>query len=928
MTWISFDVETAGDLQEYALQPWRVKDGQAWIRTWSETSQYGNFTTIAPDDPAEVAALLRKRVEAWIAAKATVCVWNGPFDVAMLAAYGLSDLIKQVRWLDGMLLWKHLAVPPEYDVPGTKRKKFGLKEAVAEFFPDYAGYDDDIDFDGDILTLLHYNAVDSWLTRALTRMFYVELEKNPQALKAAMIESHCIPYVAIANYEGMEVLSDGLEKMDEALKKQAEESLAALEPHGATEKILKSPTQLRKLLFEDWGLKPIKHGKTGPSTDKETLNELSLVDDRVVEIGSFREAVGNRKKFCTNIANSVEYNNDSRTHPLARVFGTYCVPGDVEVLTPTGWVRLDQWAGGDIAQVEAETLNIFFAHADRHEQGIVSSWVRWASKQGILCDFTPNHDVPHYEQRGFWRVREAGELLQTGSQVAIPVAGHLTTTPKYTPAQTRVLCMAQADGWFFTKSASGGEGLKLTFVKRRKIDRAKWVLRQAGIPFNEYTYSARGYSPRTSLTIGVRSLPTWLGSWCKQVREWVLDTDIPTFVSEVVHWDGSHHSDGGVKFSSIDEETVEWVVTAASLAGHKATKTKPRKKTTYDDVHCCHISHASPRRVVHPKKHMSVVHDKKEAFCPVTTTGFWLARSKGKIFVTGNSGRFTYTSKQDKNKAERQIGFALHQMKRSAEYRQVIKAPAGHTIVELDAASQEYRWMAILSGDETMRSLCMPGEDPHSYMGSQVMNVPYREIQEGAKEDKQLGKIRQMGKVGNLSLQYRTSARKLLSTARTQHKMMIDFATAERIWRAFRMTYPGVPKYWDRQIAHVKRYMYVDTLAGRRVTIPRRLLAQWEWSVESTSINYPVQGTGADQKYLALSVLRPLLKQMVVQFAFDLHDGLYFFVPDDVVWDFIPAAKYLLDNMPYEKAWGFTPPIPLPWDVKVGKTWGGMKELK
>lgn len=615
MSWVGFDVETAGELQEYALQPWRLKDGQAWVRTWAESTAEGNFATPAPLSTKETAKQLRALVEKWVANDTTVCVWNGPFDIGWLAAYGLSDLIKQVKWLDGMLLWRHLAMPPEYDVPGTKRKKFKLKLAVAEFFPRYAGYDEGIDFEGDILALLHYNAADAWFTRALTRMFYLDLEKNPQALKAAIIESHCLPYVAIANYEGMSVSEEGLDRMDEALAKQAEESLAILSEHGATEKILKSPQQLAKLMFDDWGLKPIKHGKTGPSTDKETLNELGLVDDRVIEIGNFREAVGNRKKFCTNILASVEYSNDSRTHPLARIFGTY-------------------------------------------------------------------------------------------------------------------------------------------------------------------------------------------------------------------------------------------------------------------------------------------------------------------------SGRFTYASKQGENKDMRQIGFALHQMKRSAEYRQVIKAPPGHTVVELDAASQEYRWMAILSGDDTMLKLCMPGEDPHSYMGSQVMNVPYREIQEGAKEDEQLGKIRQMGKVGNLSLQYRTSAKKLLSTARTQHKMMIDFLTAERIWRAYRQTYPGVPRYWERQIKHVKRYMHVDTLAGRRVIIPRRLLAQWEWSVESTSINYPVQGTGADQKYLAMSVLRPLLKEMVVQFAFDLHDGLYFFLPDEEVDDFIPAAKYMLDNMPYEKAWGFTPPVPLPWDVKVGKTWGGMKELE
>jgi hypothetical protein len=38
---------------------------------------------------------------------------------------------------------------------------------------------------------------------------------------------------------------------------------------------------------------------------------------------------------------------------------------------------------------------------------------------------------------------------------------------------------------------------------------------------------------------------------------------------------------------------------------------------------------------------------------------------------------------------------------------------------------------------------------------------------------------------------------------------------------------------------------------------------------------------------------------------------------------------YLLNNLPYKKAWGFTPPIPLPWDCKASdKSWGQLKEVK
>jgi hypothetical protein len=38
--------------------------------------------------------------------------------------------------------------------------------------------------------------------------------------------------------------------------------------------------------------------------------------------------------------------------------------------------------------------------------------------------------------------------------------------------------------------------------------------------------------------------------------------------------------------------------------------------------------------------------------------------------------------------------------------------------------------------------------------------------------------------------------------------------------------------------------------------------------------------------------------------------------------------KTVLDNLPYNKAWGFIPPIPLPWDCKLGTSWGQLKEVK
>jgi DNA polymerase-1 len=266
------------------------------------------------------------------------------------------------------------------------------------------------------------------------------------------------------------------------------------------------------------------------------------------------------------------------------------------------------------------------------------------------------------------------------------------------------------------------------------------------------------------------------------------------------------------------------------------------------------------------------------------------------------TGRMTYASSQGKNKDKRQTGFALHQIKRGSEYRGILQAPPGYTIVEFDAAGQEYRWMATLSGDPNMMQLCQPGEDPHAFMGARIVGKDYRALQLGAKvKDSQDEKDRYLGKFANLSAQYRTGVKTLRVRARVDYEIPIELPQAQLIWRTYRNTYTQVPAYWDRAIALAKQQGYAETLAGRRVALVGDWGGNLSWKMESTALNYPVQGTGGDQKYLALKVLKDFLIPLGCYFMKDFHDGLYWFVPDNIVDRVIVEGKRLLDNLPYRR---------------------------
>lgn len=620
---IAFDFETSGALHEYALQPWRVQQERAWATSLAVVQKQGKQIVPIAGGLNPTAEDMQEFLESAIYNDQTIVGWNTVFDIGWLVAYGLQDLVMRAKWLDGMLLWRHLTIEPEYETDRSKKKSYSLKTAVAEYMPRYAGYEEGVDFHDEspeARAKLHkYNVRDTIFTLILAKQFYHLL--CPSQLRAALIEAESLPVVALANVRGMVVDTLATRELAANLTMVGANKLELLAPHGVTEQVIRSPTKLAVLLFDEWGL-PVqkentgkKTGKVSRATDKETLHELSFIDERAKELRAYREALNNRTKFAEAPLASVDYNQDGRTHPQAIVFGTY-------------------------------------------------------------------------------------------------------------------------------------------------------------------------------------------------------------------------------------------------------------------------------------------------------------------------SGRLTYASKQGRNKDERQTGFAIHQEKRGAEFRGIITPPPGYTLMEFDASGQEFRWMAIASGDPVMLNLCGPGEDAHSYMGAAIANITYEKMLQDIKDKHPKAKDRrQLGKVANLSLQYRTSAPKLRTVARVQYGLPMNIDEANLIRRTYLTAYAKVPLYWERQISLTKKTGYVETFAGRRVQVT----GDWKergWSMGSTSINYRIQGTGADQKYLALQVLKPLLIELGAYFAWDLHDGIYLYVPDVNVKRAARAVKDQLDNLPYQQAWDFTPPIPLPWDCKAGPSWGQLEDWK
>jgi len=943
---LGFDFETHGDLPEYGLQPFRATQGQASIKAASVATTDKSAGKLYPTtQEVKNMLLLAVRQDRYMVG------WNVAFDAAWCIAVGLEQEVFQVKWLDAMLLWRHAVVEPEgEDIPRPHRKSYSLESAMHEFHPEDAGFKEFDDFqatdEASLDLLLHRNRMDAQWTLRLAERFWDMLNDKQQ--RAALIEARCIPMIAKTKVIGIVSSMSAAQNLADVLAAEAVATYRQLLTEAPEVKgiNLGSPKQLQALLYETWGLMPARFSRKTklPSTDKYALFDLAAIDPRASLLKKLREAKNNRTKYAIGTLKSLEYNGDGRVRPQAKIFSTYCVPGDVEVLTRQGWERLDSWQGGDIVQISAESDRAAFFPAKRFVGPVTTAWIK-VKHSRVDCLFTPGHTIPYLSQKSHERMEcFANDLLTR--RIDMPLSGRIIgTVGKIPPSHMRVFAMFQADGYICKDTIA--PSYKFTFVKRRKVIRARKILKDAEVKFREYVCAA--YPDRTEICIGVKNVPSWWKPEYKFLGPWVLDTiydGLREFVKELEFWDGSTHVDGGFRYTSHTESNVEWAATAAHLVGRKAT--------IFSDLRSCHISDERPIAQIVPTSHVSSVTSSLRAYCATTQTGFWLARSKGKIFVTGNTSRITYgssdkateevekTTKKNgttivSRNCEVPVGIALHQWKRGKDYRRLIRAPEGYLLCEFDFAGQEFRWMAVASGDETMLSLCAPGEDAHGYMGARVASCDYRDLVALVKSgDADAAFKRKAGKFCNLSYQYRVSARTATTKARVEYELDVDETFIKQTQGIYRQAYVGVGGppgqrnggYWGSQIQKCKRLGYAETFAGRRVQLKGNWAGKEAWPLESTAINYPIQGTGGDQKYLALAVARNLLPEFSGYLYFELHDGLFFIFPKDKA---VAASEVFLDklsNLPYKQAWGVDLPIKFPVDAKIGGSWGDLMDLE
>ncbi len=243
---------------------------------------------------------------------------------------------------------------------------------------------------------------------------------------------------------------------------------------------------------------------------------------------------------------------------------------------------------------------------------------------------------------------------------------------------------------------------------------------------------------------------------------------------------------------------------------------------------------------------------------------------------------------------------------RTAEGRRVREAfiaPPGHRIASADYSQIELRIMAHMSGDPGMTRAFAEGQDVHRATAAEVFGLPPEQVS---------SEQRRYAKTINFGLIYGMGAFGLAQSLGIEQKAARDYI--DRYFQRF----AGVKRYMEETKARAAERGYVETLFGRRITLPdiRGGNGPRRSAAERQAINAPMQGTAADLIKLAMLAVQQAIdgEQRATRMVMQVHDELVFEVPEDEV-------DWLREAVPRLMAGVGALSVPLLAEVGFGRNW-------
>jgi len=240
----------------------------------------------------------------------------------------------------------------------------------------------------------------------------------------------------------------------------------------------------------------------------------------------------------------------------------------------------------------------------------------------------------------------------------------------------------------------------------------------------------------------------------------------------------------------------------------------------------------------------------------------------------------------------------------------IIPFSAQSSILSCDYSQIELRVLAHISGDRALIEAFRQDKDIHRRTSALINGVSEEEVTDA---------MRNSAKAINFGIIYG------LSPFGLSRDLDIPAAQAQGFIDAYFATYPGVKLYIEEQIKRAEKDGFVTTIAGRRRYLPEinnknQAIRQF---AQRQAVNTPIQGSASDLIKMAMVSIHGWMAEnrpdarMIMQ----VHDELVFDAADKELESFSAMVKQKMENV-------LALEVPVKVDVKAGKNWSQMTELK
>ncbi len=242
--------------------------------------------------------------------------------------------------------------------------------------------------------------------------------------------------------------------------------------------------------------------------------------------------------------------------------------------------------------------------------------------------------------------------------------------------------------------------------------------------------------------------------------------------------------------------------------------------------------------------------------------------------------------------------------------RRAFVAEKGFKFLSLDYSQIELRLAAHMSGDEKMIQAFQSGQDIHLATAAEINGVSFDEV---SKE------MRREAKAINFGILYGQGAYGLSQTAD------IPYNRAKEFIDTYFNIYKGVKKFIDDQIEKAQNEGFVETLWGRRRSVPEinSQVPQVRKGAERIVINTPLQGSSADMIKLAMINIHRFLDQKYKQKArmlVQVHDELLFEIREDLIEELRSELEKIMKEIIDLK-------VPVVVNSEIGDNWGDLEAI-